>query len=108
MAFGNLLAAQEITDRVVMSNGNFNPGLDDPNEPPSMTVAPVQTAAVGNPVTLTVSVTDDGLPKPRPVRTPPPTTSGGFGAQSNSSRAENAPPRGPTVRWLQYGGPAKG
>jgi len=104
MAFGNLLAAQEITDRVVMSNGNFNPGTDDPNEPPSMTVAPAQTATVGVPVTLTVSVTDDGLPKPRAVRTPRP-TAGGFGAQSNT--VGSGAPRGLNVRWLQIGGPGK-
>jgi hypothetical protein len=105
-AYGNLLAAQEITDRVVMSNGNFDPGTDDPNEPPSVTVAPVQTATVAVPLTLTVSVVDDGLPKPRPVRTPRPTT-GDFGAQSNSNRPEGGAPRGVTVRWLQYGGPGK-
>src|SRR5437879_1838342 len=103
-AYGNLLAAEEITDRVVSSNGNFNPGEGDPNEPPSIRIAPVQAAAVSTPVTLTAFVTDDGLPKPRPVRAARAPASG-FGAQVNSSNS--ARPRGLSVRWLQYGGPAK-
>ena len=103
-AYGNLLPAQEITERVVRTNGSFDPGADDPNEPPSITVSPVEGAGAGSPVTLTASVRDDGLPKPRPVRTPPSTTAG-FGGQVNSS--DSGRPRGLTVSWLQYGGPAK-
>jgi hypothetical protein len=103
-AYGNLLAAEEITDRVVSSNGNFNPGQDDPNEPPSIKLAPIQNATVSAPLTLAASVVDDGLPKPRPVRTSRAPTSG-FGAQVNSSNT--GAPRGLTLRWLQYGGPAK-
>ena len=104
-AYGNLLAAEEITDRVVSSNGNFNPGEGDPNEPPSIRIANIQNATVAAPLTLTASVTDDGLPKPRSVRTAPRANTSGFGAQVNSTG--NAVPRGLTVRWLQYGGPAK-
>lgn len=106
-AYGNLLPAEEITERVVMTSGNFNPGENDPNEPPSITIAAVQTVTVASPLTLTVSVTDDGLPKPQPVPAPRPTTTttGGFGAQVNSSGGTR--PRGLTVSWLQYGGPSK-
>ncbi len=103
-AYGNLLAAEEITDRVVSSNGNYNPGEGDPNEPPSIKIANIQNATVSAPLTLTATVTDDGLPKPRPVPATRANTSP-FGAQVNSSG--NAAPRGLTVRWLQYGGPAK-
>jgi len=102
--YGNLLPEQEITERVVMTNGNFNPGLDDPNTPASITIASVQTASVGMPIALTASVTDDGLPKPRPVAAPRPTTNT-FGAQVNTSVGNR--PRGLTVSWLQYRGPAK-
>ena len=102
-AYGSLLPAEEITDRVVSSNGNFNPGQDDPNEPPSIKMTPIENAGVSAPVTLTAAVIDDGLPKPRPVRTPR-TPASGFGAQVNSSTTGRA--RGLTVRWLQYGGPA--
>ena len=104
-AYGDLMAAQEITERVVMTNGNFDPGLNDPNQPPEITLAPVSTASVGVPITLTAMVKDDGLPKPRvPRATPPPTTPGGFGAQVNSSNTGR--PRGLTVSWLEYRGPA--
>jgi hypothetical protein len=105
--YGMLIREQEITERVVMTNGNFNPGLDDPNKPPSITIAPIGAARAGSPVTLKASVVDDGLPKPRVV-TPRPqaaATPGGFGGQVNSSGG--GPPRGMTVSWLQYGGPAK-
>ncbi len=107
-AYGNLLPAQEISERVIMTTGNFNPGHDDPNIAPSITIASdvIQAASLASAVTLTALVTDDGLPKPRPVSTTPrPSTAGAFGAQVNSSGRGR--PRGLTVSWLQYGGPAK-
>src|SRR6266852_212249 len=79
VAYGDLLPAEELTERVVMTNGNFNPGEGDPNQPPSITVAPLENVVTGVPVTLTASVQDDGLPKPRPVAPPPPPTAGGRG-----------------------------
>jgi hypothetical protein len=105
--YGMLMPPQEITERVVMTNGNFDPGDGDPNKPPSITIAPLAAVSVGTPVKLIASVVDDGLPKPRPVapRPPPPTTTGGFGAQVNSSGG--GAPRGLTVNWLQYSGPGK-
>jgi hypothetical protein len=105
--YGNLLPEQEITERVVITNGNFDPGLDDPNKPPALAIAPVK-ASQGTPVTLTVTVTDDGLPKVRSLPTEPRTQApsrNGFGGQVNTSAA--AGPRGLTVTWLQYSGPAK-
>jgi hypothetical protein len=63
-AFGNLMGPQEITERVVMTNGNFDPGHDDPNKPPSVKIARRQRSPQGS-ATLTASVIDDGLPKPR-------------------------------------------
>jgi hypothetical protein len=108
--FGNLLPAQEITERVIMTNGNFNPGVDDPNKPPSITIAKVQKATVGAPIALAASVTDDGLPKPRaaPSAPRPSATTGGqvnFGGQVD--RSGEARPRGLRVSWLEYGGPGK-
>jgi hypothetical protein len=106
--YGNLIPPQEITERVITTNGNFDPGHDDPNKPPSIKIAPLSTVVLGTPVTLTALVTDDGLPKPRPVAPAPrdpAAAPGGFGAQINSSA--NTGPRGPTVTWLQYSGPAK-
>jgi hypothetical protein len=108
-AYGNLLPEQEITERVVATNGNYDPGLDDPNQAPSIAIAALPAVSVGIPVTLTAKVTDDGLPKQRAVVAEPPpqaTAAGGFTAQRNSS-TNTRPPRGVTVTWLQYSGPAK-
>lgn len=106
-AYGDLLPEQEITERVVMTNGNFNPGTSDPNKPPVMAIAASKTASVGAPLTLTTQVTDDGLPKPRIVAPRPSSQTGTttFGAQVNTSGVGR--PRGLTVSWLQYRGPAK-
>jgi hypothetical protein len=105
-AYGNLQPAEEITDRVVSSNGNLNPGEGDPNEPPSIAITRNQTATVSAPLKLDAAIRDDGLPRQRPPRTAPrPATTGGFGGQVNSSAPERA--RGLTLTWLQYGGPGK-
>jgi hypothetical protein len=105
--YGSLLPQQEITERVVMTNGGFDPGLTDPNKPPSITLAPIQAPVAGTPVTLSASVVDDGLPKARATPVPAPrATTNQFGGQVNSS-AESGRPRGLAVSWLQYGGPAK-
>jgi hypothetical protein len=107
-AYGELIPAQEINERVVMTNGNFDPGADDPNKPPTLTVAPTLSAKVGVPVTLTIAASDDGLPKPRPAPKPAETKTGGSPfavAQVNTSTPQRA--RGLTVSWMQYRGPAK-
>src|SRR5262245_6413140 len=83
-AFGSLIREQEITERVVITNGGYDPGLTDPNKPPSLTIAPIPTAVAGNSVTLTASVTDDGLPKPR-VAPAARSSASTFGGQVNSS-----------------------
>jgi hypothetical protein len=106
-AYGELLPVQEITERIVMTRGNLNPGEGDPNKPPAVTVAPAHNVSVAAPVTLTANVVDDGLPKPREVvqRRPTATDATRIQAQTNS----NAPPRprGLTVSWMQIRGPAK-
>jgi len=104
-AYGSLLPAQEINDRVVSTNGNLDPGEGDPNEPPSITVARTQSATTSTPLRLTASIRDDGLPKPRAPRAPRPAATGSFGAQVD--RAAAAAPKGLTIIWLQYGGPGK-
>jgi hypothetical protein len=103
--YGNLLPEQEITERVVSTNGNFDPGHNDPNKPPSVDIATPAGVKVGVPITLAAKVTDDGLPKPRPVtpaaREP---GAGAFTAQVNTSATR---PRETTMTWMQYSGPAK-
>jgi hypothetical protein len=109
-AYGELIAAQEINERVVMTNGNFDPGGDDPNQAPTLTVAASLTTRVNTPLTLTVTASDDGLPRPRQAPAPKPaetrTGDNPFAvAQVNSSAPPK--PRGLSVSWMQYGGPAK-
>jgi hypothetical protein len=105
--YGNLLPEQEITERVVITNGNFDPGHNDPNKPPSVDIPTPSGVRVGVPVTLSARIADDGLPKQRPV-TPaarePAAGAGGFTAQINTSATR---PREVTMTWMQYSGPAK-
>jgi hypothetical protein len=107
-AYGDLLPVQEINEHIIMSGGNnvlF--GDPDPNQPPAITIAPTAQASVSRPFTLIASVTDDGLPKPRPtpVRRSAPAQDGQIQRQTNSVDAPR--PRGLTVTWFQYGGPAR-
>ena len=101
-AYGQLTPQEEITERMIMTRGNLNPGEDDPNKPPSIAIDPVAPASVASPLTLTALVTDDGLPKPRAAPKPRP---GAPPGQSNSAAAGR--PRGLNVTWMQYRGPAK-
>jgi hypothetical protein len=107
-AYGELLPVEEITERIVMTRGNLNPGDDDPNKPPTIAAAAAPAASVNVPIALTVTVADDGLPKPRPLPAPRPATSGDatrIQAQANSSAV--ARPRGLTVSWMQIRGPGR-
>jgi hypothetical protein len=102
-AYAQLLPEEEIIERLIMSRGNLSPGEDDPNQPPSVSIAPVAGAAVGSPVRLSALVTDDGLPKPRPPREPRP---GGI-PQAQTNAAVARPAAGLFVTWFEYRGPAK-
>src|SRR5437899_1374443 len=62
-AYGELLPVEEITERIVMTRGNLNPGEGDQNQPPAIAIAAAAIAAAGQPLSLTAPVTDDGLPK---------------------------------------------
>ena len=102
-AFASLQPDEEILERQIMTRGNLSPGLDDPNKPPTVSIAPVEAASVGNPLTLTALVTDDGLPKPRVPKARPAVDTGK--AQTNSATAR--PRIGLNVTWFEYRGPAK-
>jgi hypothetical protein len=105
VAYGNLQAAQEINERVVSSNGNLDPGDGDPNEPPSIAIGRNLTATTTTPLRLSATVRDDGLPKPRVPQTPKPASANNpFGAQVDRAAAT---PRGLSLNWIQYAGPAK-
>jgi hypothetical protein len=105
-AYGELLPVEEITERIVMTRGNLNPGESDPNKPPTITVVAPLPAAVGQTISLAATVTDDGLPKPRATvqRT---VTSDATRIQAQANSSAVARPRGLTVSWMQLRGPAK-
>ena len=105
------------------------------NQPPQVTIDPVSTAKVSDPVRLVATIADDGLPKPRPDgarrgsavgQETPPTLVGGVEAPVNvpavarGGRGENPAgataggggrgqqrPQGPTVAWTVWRGPAE-
>jgi hypothetical protein len=106
-AYGELLPVEEITERIVMTRGGLNPGEDDPNKPPSVSILPVSGATTGKAVALSALVTDDGLPKPRtPVqRSAAAGDATRIQAQANSSGGTR--PRGLVLSWMQLRGPAK-
>jgi len=107
-AYGELLPVEEINERIISSGGNTVAfGDEDPNRAPVVTVAPVPPASVSSPVTLTANVTDDGLPKPRSVPVRPAAAKRGGAIERQSNGIGGARPRGLTVTWFQYGGPAK-
>lgn len=98
------------------------------NKAPSITIAPVQSVALPATASLVATVTDDGLPKPRPRVKPavgqetPPTLQGGIDAPVNVpaivSRTQREAPAGATpagggtprsglsVSWITWRGPA--
>ena len=75
-AKGWLQAEWEMDKGVIFQNSNRDPFLmfvggedtdvDTDNLPPTLTGSPAQTGKVGQPLMLTVTATDDGLPKPLP------------------------------------------
>jgi hypothetical protein len=114
-AYADLRAVEEINESIMQSGGNsvpFEPGNANPNRAPTLSLAAVSIATVSAPVTLTANVTDDGLPKPRApqVAAPPVVTKDANGReiqrQANSSGGGRGR-GGLTVRWIEYGGPAR-
>ena len=114
-----LVPAYEKDENFIRTNNNTSIvfGVDDPNKPPTLTVAPVVNAAVNAPVMLAAAVTDDGLPKPRVVRNDDPDRPQQDQAASEpdplarfkSQRNNNGPVRlvGPRVTWQVYRGTGK-
>ena len=83
-AIGWLQPEWQVDDGVRQMNaggGGLAPPADPPNTAPKITGGSSdQTVTLGNPVKLTASATDDGIPKPRG-------------------------PRGLSIRWILYRGP---
>ena len=74
---------------------NMGGGVPDPaNKAPSLVTSQSETVTLPNPLTLTASATDDGLPKP--YRRAP----------SNPDRdSQPRRPQGVQIKWIQYRGP---
>jgi hypothetical protein len=103
-AYAQLLPEEEILERLIMTRGNLNRGEDDPNQPPSIRIAPVPSAGVSSPVSLTALVEDDGLPKSRAAA---PAPRAGAIPQAQSNSAAELPRGGLSVTWFEYRGPAR-
>jgi hypothetical protein len=112
-ARATLMDIWEIDRKVEVSN---NGGVQITNEliakdqPPVVRVEPVGRVRAGTPVTLTASVTDDGIPapqKPRPPRQVEPTLQGAPPSPVNVPLpVRPRMPPGLSVLWLVYRGPA--
>jgi hypothetical protein len=94
-AKGWLQPEWELSDGVIVEN--MEGGVPDPdNQAPVVTVGPVPAVTLPDAATLTVSATDDGLPKPY--------------RRNDSNPDRNAKPKRPAgvqIKWIQYRGPGK-
>src|SRR5262245_33265066 len=113
-AVGTLDTLDEIDTHVIAENRAFT--ITEGNKPPaiqSLKADPENVTLPGT-VTLTVRVTDDGLPKPP---TPPPASGGNAGGRGNAAAASSAVAAllaftgripGLSVKWIYYRGPGVG
>jgi hypothetical protein len=114
-ARATLLDIWEIDRKVEVSNNGG--GVQVSNEliardqPPAVKIDPIAAIKVGTPVTLTATVTDDGVPGPgkaRPPRPLEPTLTGAPPSPVNVPLpARPRAPQGLSVLWMLYRGPAK-
>ena len=117
-AYGWLQPEWEIDVNTITSNNRTGRGRDTKDlyvdQPPSITAQPVQPVTLAEPLTLTASVTDDGLPPDLPERkrsAPDPTLRRPDDAppipDNIPQYSKPAPPRnGLAVLWIVHRGPA--
>lgn len=110
-----LVPAYEKDEHFIETNNNTTVifGESDANKRPSLTLAPIASVKANAPVTLRAKVTDDGLPKPRVVRTDDPDRPqeqtmedplARFKSQKNNSSTRLI---GLRTTWQVYRGPGK-
>jgi hypothetical protein len=103
-AYGWMQREWEVDNGVREENGNGivrgAPHYDPPNQPPVITGSAGKSVAVGQPLKLTASATDDGIPKPRK-----PSTVGPDGAPVAATAGR---PQGLSIRWILYRAPDAG
>jgi hypothetical protein len=92
-AKGWLQPEWELSEAVIVEN--LGGGVPDPtNQPPILSIGPLEPVTLPNAAVLTASATDDGLPKPYRR------------AASNPNRdAQPRRPRGVQIKWILYRGP---
>jgi hypothetical protein len=102
VAKGWLQPEWELNPGVISENAGGGV-LEEGNQPPSIKGSTAQALTMGSPGTLTVSATDDGLPKPvqRATATRD-SASANVDVNQRRRRAE-----GLRIRWIQYRGPGK-
>ena len=105
VAKGWLQPEWELNPGVISENAGGGV-LEEGNQPPSIKGSSAQAFTMGSPGTVTVSATDDGLPKPIVRRSTTNATPDAAAANADVNlrrrRAE-----GLRIRWIQYRGPGK-
>ena len=93
----------------VYSENNGGGVLEEGNRAPSITGSTTQTFTMGSPATLTVSATDDGLPKPlqRPASAAATATPSPASADVDPNQRRRRRADGLRIRWIQYRGPGQ-
>jgi hypothetical protein len=106
-AVASLLPVWEINRQLIVSRTVPQARLDtvDKNQPPSLIVDPVADLAAPGKTALRATVTDDGIPGPKPARGQRPQAPPVF-MNAPLPAAPGAPPPGLSLNWIQYRGPA--
>ena len=108
-AIGSLLPVWEINTALIVSRTVPQARLDtlDQNKAPSLALDQVAPATLAGGAMLRATVTDDGVPGPKPVR---PQRQGGEVAVFLNAPLPPPPPAAPnslSLMWIQYRGPGK-
>lgn len=114
-ARATLLDIWEIDRKVEVSNNGGSVQVSNEliarDQPPTVKIDPIAPVKVGTPMTLTATVTDDGIPGPGKPRTPRPLEPSLRGAPPSPVNvplpARPRAPQGLSVLWMLYRGPAK-
>jgi hypothetical protein len=113
-ARATLIDVWEIDRKVEVSNNGGGVQISNElimrDQPPAVAIAPIASARSGAPITLTATVTDDGLPAPSPPRPPRPLEPTLRGAPPSPVNvplpARPKAPQGLSVLWMVYRGPS--